>query len=256
MFNRNFITLQRYFIKFSYKGTAYHGSQIQPNAISIQEVLEDKLSRMTREEVKIVAAGRTDAGVHASEMYAHIDFETFEPDDKFLFRLNGFLPKDIAVQEFTKVKHDAHARFDAVARSYEYHITQVKNVFGDETQYYIKQTLDVDAMNEACKVLFEYTDFEAFSKLHSDVFTFNCEIKEAVWKQSGDTLIFKISADRFLRNMVRAIVGTLLKVGKGQLDNQGLRDVIESKNRGNAGESVPAKGLFLTRVSYPDTVFI
>jgi len=248
--------LQRYFIKFSYKGTNYHGSQIQPNAISIQEVLEDRLSRMTREEVKIVAAGRTDAGVHAGEMYAHIDFESFEPDEKFLFRLNGFLPKDIAVQGFYKVDSNAHARFDAMARSYEYHITPLKNVFGEDTQYYIKQSLDVDAMNSACKVLFEYSDFEAFSKLHSDVFTFNCEIKEACWEVSGNTLIFKISADRFLRNMVRAIVGTLLKIGKGQLDNQGLRDVIESKNRGKAGESVPAKGLFLTKVSYPDTIFI
>lgn len=248
--------MQRFFIKFSYKGTAYHGSQIQPNAISIQEVLEDKLSRMTREEVKIVAAGRTDAGVHATEMYAHVDFKNFIPDDKFLFRLNGFLPKDIAVQKFYKVKEDAHARFDATARSYEYHITQEKNVFGDDTQYYIKQNLDVQAMNEACKVLFEYTDFESFSKLHSDVFTFNCDIKEAHWEVRDHILVFKISADRFLRNMVRAIVGTLLKVGKGQLDAKGLRDVIESKSRGKAGESVPAKGLFLTKVSYPDTIFI
>jgi len=248
--------VQRYFIKFSYKGTAYHGSQIQPNAISIQEVLEDRLSRMTRQEVKIVAAGRTDAGVHASEMYAHIDFKNFEPDEKFRFRLNGFLPKDIAVQSFNKVKADAHARFDAVARSYEYHITQEKNVFGEHTKHYIKQTLDVDAMNEASKVLFEYNDFEAFSKLHSDVYTFNCTITHAEWEVVGESLVFKISADRFLRNMVRAIVGTLLKVGKGQLDPQGLRDVIESKSRGNAGESVPAKGLFLTEVSYPDTVFI
>lgn len=248
--------MQRYFIKFSYKGTAYHGSQIQPNAISIQEVLEDKLSRMTRSEVKLVAAGRTDAGVHAKEMYAHIDFESFEPDQKFIFRLNGFLPKDIAVQKFLKVESEAHARFDAISRSYEYHITQSKNVFAEDTQYYIKQNLDINAMNTACKVFFEYTDFEAFSKLHSDVYTFNCTIKEAFWEKTGDSLIFKISADRFLRNMVRAIVGTLLKVGKGQLDIQGLRDVIESKSRGKAGESVPAKGLFLTEVSYPDTIFI
>lgn len=247
--------MQRYFIKFSYKGTGYHGSQIQPNAISIQEVLEDKLSRMLREQVKIVAAGRTDAGVHASEMYAHIDLNSFEPDEKFLFRLNGFLPKDIAVQQFLKVKEDTHARFAATARSYEYHITQCKNVFGYETQHYIKQSLDVDAMNRACEILFEYTDFEAFSKLHSDVFTFNCDIKEAIWERTSYGLVFKISADRFLRNMVRAIVGTMLQVGKGQLDIQGLRDVIESKNRGNAGESVPAKGLFLTKVSYPDTIF-
>lgn len=246
--------MPRFFIQFSYQGTHYHGSQIQPNAISIQEVLEDRLSKMTRTQIRIVAAGRTDAGVHAKEMFAHFEMDHFEFDQKFLFRLNGFLPKDIAVQFIFEVAKDAHARFDATARSYEYHIARKKDVFGEFTTYFVKQDLNVELMNKACEILFQYTDFEAFSKLHSDVFTFNCDIKKAFWEVKENTLVFHITANRFLRNMVRAIVGTLLRIGKEQLTLEEFKAVIESKNRGNAGESVPAKGLFLTHVEYPESI--
>jgi tRNA pseudouridine38-40 synthase len=248
--------MSRYFIKFQYKGTNYHGSQIQPDAISVQEVLEDKISILTREKIQLVFAGRTDAGVHASEMWAHVDFSEFIPDDNFIYRINKFLPKDIAILNVFKVTKDAHARFSAIARTYHYFITTQKNIF-NPNQYLYQKKLNLDKMNEAGKALFNHKDFEAFSRTHTDVNTFICSIKKAEWKKEKDnTLVFTVKADRFLRNMVRAIVGTMLLVGEEKISIKEFNDIIKSKNRSKAGASAPAHGLFLSEVSYPQEIFL
>lgn len=244
----------RYFIVFSYFGKSYHGWQIQPNAITVQEVLEDALSKLLRQDVSVVGAGRTDAGVHAKQMYAHFDFEKEFDVDELVYRLNALLPEDIAVTEIRAVKEDAHARFDAVERTYEYWITQKKNPFYSDSAHYIKHPLDVRAMNEAARLLLEHRDFECFSKSNTDVRTFNCDVKRAEWTVDADKLVFTIVADRFLRNMVRAIVGTLIEVGIGKSDLEYVRNVLKSKDRSLAGPSVPAKGLYLTKISYPESL--
>lgn len=246
----------KYFIYFSYCGSAYCGWQVQPNATSVQEVLTQALRTILREKIHIVAAGRTDAGVHAKEMVAH-----FEVNDKIdnsqilVYKLNSLLPKDIAISEIRKVNHDAHARFDAIARAYEYHIIDKKNVFLEPYAMRIHQKLDIARMNQAATTLFDYTDFTSFSKLHTDVKTNNCLIKYAHWEEKDGRLIFTIIANRFLRNMVRAIVGTLIEVGMKKITIQDFKHIIEAKNRCKAGSSVPAKGLFLTKVTYPDNIF-
>ena len=198
----------RYFIKFSYKGTNYHGWQYQPNATSVQETLTKALCVVLNSELEIMGAGRTDTGVHAKEMFAHFDFDKEIEAQALIHKLNSFLPKDIAVSDVIPVHEDAHARFDATKRTYEYHINTAKNVFLEELSWYYHQKLDVNLMNEAAKILLKHTDFQCFSKVHTDVNTFNCKISEAYWKEANNQLIFTISADRFLRNMVRAIVGT------------------------------------------------
>ncbi|MGB0427439.1 MAG: tRNA pseudouridine(38-40) synthase TruA [Flavobacteriales bacterium] len=247
---------QRYFIHYSYKGTRYHGSQSQPKVATVQDVLEDCLTKFCREPLKITAAGRTDAGVHAKAMWAHVDFKNFRPDANAVYRLNRFLPIDIALHSITKVRPEAHARFDAKSRSYTYKIVQEKAVFHYDFAHLEREPLDVELMNQACELLFEYHDFECFSKVHTDVNTFNCKIMKAIWVQNEDHLLFTIQADRFLRNMVRAIVGTLIRVGKHQTNLKQFRQIIESKNRSLAGESVPAKALILTKVEYPKDLFI
>lgn len=241
----------RYFIKLAYKGTNYFGWQYQPDAISVQETLNKALSTLLRINIDILGAGRTDSGVHAKEMFAHFDYETEIYTEKLVYKLNSFLPKDIAVFEIIKVHDEAHARFDATKRTYEYHIHTKKNAFECDDSWYYSLPLDVEKMNEACKILFEYIDFECFSKTHTDVNTFNCKIFEANWKQNEDKLVFTISADRFLRNMVRAIVGTMINIGSGKVSLNDFRKIIESKNRGKAGFSVPAHGLYLTKIEYP-----
>lgn len=241
----------RYFIKLAYKGTNYFGWQYQPDAISVQETLNKALSTLLRINIDILGAGRTDSGVHAKEMFAHFDYETDIDTEKLVYKLNSFLPKDIAVFEIIKVQDEAHARFDATKRTYEYHIHTKKNAFECNDSWYYSLPLDVEKMNEACKILFEYIDFECFSKTHTDVNTFNCKIFEANWKQNEDKLVFTISADRFLRNMVRAIVGTMINIGSGKVSLNDFRKIIESKNRGKAGFSVPAHGLYLTKIEYP-----
>lgn len=241
----------RYFIKFAYNGKNYFGYQIQPNAISVQETLEKALSLMLKEDITIVGAGRTDSGVHAKEMYAHFDFDTDFDNIKIIKKLNSFLPKDIVIYDVFKVDNEAHARFDATRRTYEYDIHTYKDAFINESSWYQHQELDINKMNEACKVLFEYTDFECFSKVNTDVHTFNCKIYEANWQQNGNHLKFTISADRFLRNMVRAIVGTMINIGIGKVSINDFRSIIESKDRGKAGFSVPAHGLYLVKVEYP-----
>ncbi|MHB9054833.1 MAG: tRNA pseudouridine(38-40) synthase TruA [Paludibacteraceae bacterium] len=248
---------RRYFIYFSFNGGAYAGWQIQPNGISVQEVMQKVFSTILREDIEIVAAGRTDAGVHASCMVAHVDIEKeLPPLPDFINKLNSFLPKDIAIKKIIEVRKDAHARFDAISRRYEYHVILNKSVFLNEFTMRIFHPLNFDAMNQAAEILYEYTDFTSFSKLHTDVKTNNCKITYAKWKKHDDRWIFTIEANRFLRNMVRAIVGTLLEVGRGKLTIDDFSKIIESKNRCNAGISVPAKGLFLVNVDYPDNLVI
>jgi len=240
----------RYFIKFSYKGTNYHGWQYQPNATSVQETLTKALSVVLNSELEIMGAGRTDTGVHAKEMFGHFDFEKKIEIPTLIHKLNSFLPKDIAVSDIIPVKAEAHARFDATKRTYEYHVNTTKNVFLEELSWYYHQKLDLDLMNEAGKILLKHRDFQCFSKVHTDVNTFNCKISEAYWKEENNQLVFTISADRFLRNMVRAIVGTLVYVGLGKITLEDFNAIIESKDRGKAGFSVPAHGLYLTGIKY------
>lgn len=242
----------RYFIYLSYDGTNYHGWQIQPNGISVQETLMRALYTFLRVEVEVVGAGRTDAGVHAACMVAHFDFDAYPLNpDVVTEKLNRILPPDIAVQKVIPVKPDAHARFDATARTYKYYITTAKNPFDRQYRYRLQHTPNFDAMNLAAQALFDYTDFTSFSKLHTDAKTNNCRITHARWTQIDEvTWVFTITADRFLRNMVRAIVGTLLEVGRGKLTLNDFRAVIEKKDRCSAGTSVPGQALFLVDVEY------
>ncbi|GMN10795.1 tRNA pseudouridine(38-40) synthase TruA [Croceitalea sp. MTPC9] len=244
----------RYFIQFAYFGKAYHGWQNQPNAVTVQQVLEEGLSTLLRSKVAVVGAGRTDAGVHAKEMFAHFDHQDIANSSELVHRLNNYLPTDILVKSIFDVHEEAHARFDALERTYEYWITQDKNPFLFDAAHYIWKSLDVDSMNKAAENLLDYEDFECFSKSNTDVKTFICKVKKAVWKLEDHKLIFTITADRFLRNMVRAIVGTLLDVGLGKITPETIKEIIESKDRGRAGVSVPAKGLYLTKVLYPKTI--
>ena len=248
---------RRYFIRFAYDGTAYCGWQVQPNGLSVQEVLTKALCTILRtEDIEIVAAGRTDAGVHARNMVAHFDVEDRLPAGLDLVnKLNSLLPSDISVIEIREVKPEVHARFDALSRRYEYHLVLQKDVFRHPFAMRIYNPLDFNRMNEAAKILFEYSDFTSFSKLHTDVKTNNCKIMAARWEQREDEWIFVVEADRFLRNMVRAIVGTLLEVGRGKMTLDEFRQVIDAKNRCNAGSSVPAKGLFLVEVAYPENIY-
>jgi tRNA pseudouridine38-40 synthase len=241
----------RYFIQLSYKGTLYFGWQIQPNAVSVQEVLQKTLSTVLRENVSVIGAGRTDTGVHASFYILHFDLTNkITEHERLIYQLNRFLPPDIAIQKIWEVDKDLHARFSAISRTYKYFISTKKNPFQSETAFLYTGFLDIDKMNDAAHVLFGYSDFTSFSKLHTDVKTNNCKIYEAAWKQENDHLVFTIKADRFLRNMVRAIVGTLLEVGKGKITIDDFKNIIESKNRGSAGTSVPAQGLFLVDIEY------
>src|SRR5690606_1596016 len=240
----------RYFIEFSYHGKNYFGYQIQPREITVQQELEKALSTLLREEIKTTGAGRTDTGVHAKKMYAHFDTET-AVEDNLTYRLNSFLPQDIAVSRIFKVRDDLHARFDASFRTYEYYISLAKDPFSQDFSWQIRnRTLDIGKMNEACQILFEYEDFTSFSKLHTDNKTNNCKIYKAFWEQNGNELKFTVSADRFLRNMVRAIVGTMVEIGNGKVQPADLRKIIEAKDRSFAGTSAPAQGLFLVDIGY------
>lgn len=246
----------RFFIELSYNGKAYHGWQNQPNAISVQEVLEKALSTILKTNISIVGAGRTDTGVHASQMFAHFEYDNNFIVKDLVFKLNSYLPKDIAIHNIFEVQPKAHARFDAISRTYHYKIATVKEVFEFDYAYQVLQSLDVEAMNQACKILFDYKDFQCFSKSNTDVKTYHCDIKEAFWSKKESQLLFTISADRFLRNMVRAIVGTMINVGLGKLKPDDLHHIIKSKDRGQAGFSVPAHGLYLVEVGYPKDIRI
>ncbi len=245
--------LFRYFLQLAYKGTHFHGWQIQPNAETVQSHVNKTLSILLHENIETTGAGRTDSGVHARYFIAHFDSQ--QPDlhknNSLIHQINSILPHDIALQKIFRVNNDAHARFDAISRTYEYYISRVKDPFIREYSYYLSGTLDREKMNEAAGILFEYTDFTSFSKLHSDAGTNNCRIIEAGWDTVDSGIRFVIKADRFLRNMVRAIVGTLIDVGRNKITLIDFRDIIEQKDRGRAGYSVPAQGLFLTEIKYP-----
>ncbi len=241
----------RYFIKLSFKGTNYHGWQVQDNAVSVQSVLDHALSLLLKENIVSTGAGRTDTGVHAKEFYAHFDtIEEKKIDTNLIGRLNIFLPKDITVFSIYSVNEKLHARFDAIARTYEYHIHLKKDPFLDQLSNYVYKKLDVAKMNEAAQLLVQYKDFKCFSKSRTQVNNFICDIKSAEWKQEDHRLIFTIKANRFLRNMVRAIVGTLLEIGSEEITIEDLKKIIESGDRSNAGESVAACGLYLTKIDY------
>lgn len=243
---------QRYFIELAYNGTAYHGWQAQPNAITVQELLNKALGTILRQPIETTGCGRTDTGVHATEFFAHfdlsMDYGLWTMDTR---GLNSLLPYDIAVKRIIPVHADAHARFDATRRSYQYRIHFGKDPFKHGFSWLLRDRPDIELMNRAAGIMMEYTDFSCFSKSNTQVFTNNCKISRAEWVDNGDTIVFHISADRFLRNMVRAIVGTLLMVGRREIEPEAVRDIIESKNRSNAGTSVPACGLYLTEVKYP-----
>ena len=251
-----FQIMPRYFLKLAYNGSNYHGWQIQDNAPSVQETINTAISTQTGFEINLSGCGRTDTGVHAREFYAHFDLDkTIDDREKFVFKLNSFLPSDIVIFDLIPVHPEANARFDALSRTYEYHITRSKDPFRNDLAYSLFGDLDIEKMNVAIEILKEYTDFTSFSKLHTQVKTNNCKITEAYWKQNEDLLVFNITADRFLRNMVRAIVGTLLEIGKGKSNIEYLRKIINAKDRSKAGFSVPAQGLYLTKIQYPKTIF-
>ena len=246
----------RYFLELAYKGTDFHGWQEQPNAVSVQNTIENALSLLLKKPTKITGAGRTDAGVHAKQMFAHFDSEPIVDLMELKRRLNSFLNADIVIHNIYNVTHQAHARFDAISRSYEYHIHKEKNPFLQDLSWYFSLPLDMEAMNKAAQSLLSFKDFKSFSKSKTDVKTYICKIEKAYWKKTDKQLIFHITADRFLRNMVRAIVGTLIDLGLGKINYEKFIEIIESKDRTKAGFSVPAEGLYLTRIIYPQKIFI
>lgn len=248
--------MPRFFFEISYNGTHYAGWQSQLNAKGVQEVVENALSKLLRQDIEIVGSGRTDAGVHCEQQFFHVDVEQELEASLFLGRLNAFLPKDIAIQTVQRVKEDAHARYGATERSYEYRITLKKNPFLEGLALHYFKSLDVQTMNQAAALLVGQQDFESFSKVKTDVSNFRCDVRVAEWRQNEEILVFHISANRFLRGMVRAIVGTLLDVGAGKLTVKDFEAILEARDRKRAGMNAAPYGLFLTKVSYPESLFI
>jgi tRNA pseudouridine38-40 synthase len=247
---------RRYFIYLSFNGTTFHGWQIQPNGNSVQEELEKALSTLLQEKIAVVGAGRTDAGVHAKLMVAHFETDNNFVIDKFIYNLNNMLPKFISILGLREVDLDFHARFDALSRTYEYHITPNKDPFKAEISHFYKRKMDLNLMNNAAQQLLGKKDFSCFSKSKTQTFTNDCDLQKAEWTEKNGLFIFEIKANRFLRNMVRAVVGTLLEVNEGRRNAESIPELIASKNRSNAGVSVPAKGLFLVDIEYPSKGFI
>jgi tRNA pseudouridine38-40 synthase len=246
----------RYFIYLKFDGSPFHGWQIQPNANSVQSELQEALSKMEQKPIDVVAAGRTDTGVHAQEMVVHFDSEKDWEKRSFIHRLNSLLCKEIAAYDLRLVKNEMHARFAATERSYVYQVSFQKDPFLVNQAYQFHGELDIDKMNMAAQHLIGEFDFSCFSKSNTQTFTNNCDIKKAVWLEKNGIFQFHITANRFLRNMVRAIVGTLVEVGEGKREINSIPDLIDSKNRSNAGPSVPAAGLFLNSIVYPKDGFI
>lgn len=244
---------KRYFVELSYNGTDFHGWQIQPNGITVQECLDKALSIYFRQEVVSLGCGRTDTGVHATQFYAHFDLQDIDSRklENAVIGVNALLPFSIAVHRIFEVANDAHARFDAIARAYKYYLHFHKDPFKVNRSWLYKGTLDVEKMNQVVQVLLRYTDFSSFSKSNTQTYTNNCRISYAKFEEQQNGLVFTIKADRFLRNMVRAIMGTMIMVGRGDIDVKEISEIIESKNRSNAGQSVPACGLYLVAVEYP-----
>tara|TARA_B100001250_G_scaffold53238_2_gene41396 strand:- start:309 stop:1055 length:747 start_codon:yes stop_codon:yes gene_type:complete len=247
----------RYFIYFSFNGKLYHGWQKQKNSITVQEKIEEALSVLLKDKIEVTGAGRTDTGVHAKEMAAHFDVNKhFENSNNFIFKLNQFLSNDIYIKSLKSVKNNAHARFDAFSRTYEYHISKEKDVFSNEYSYYLNYSLNNTRINEAIKIILNNKDFKCFTKSKTDVTNYLCNILDSKWIEYDKKHVFEITANRFLRNMVRSIVGTLIDVGLEKKTINDFRNIIMSKNRSMAGYSVPAKGLFLKRINYPKEIFI
>ena len=246
----------RYFFEISYNGTNYHGWQNQDNAVGVQEVVENALSKLLREKTGIVGSGRTDTGVHCLQQFFHADIEKEFDPAKLIQRLNAFMPKDIVIRKILKVKPNAHARYDACARTYEYRITRTKNPFLTHYAYYFFRDLDMPTMNRAAALLAGTHDFQCFSKVKTDVNHFICEVRQAFWNEKGELLVFRITANRFLRGMVRALVGTLLDVGTGKISVSEFQKIMQSKDRKNAGMNVPPEGLYLVNVKYPKRIFV
>jgi tRNA pseudouridine38-40 synthase len=248
----------RYFLFLSYKGTNFHGWQIQPDAVTVQKTLDSSLSLVLGEEIATTGAGRTDAGVHALVFCAHFDSEKQDlcSDKKLIFKLNRLLPPDIAIKSIRKVTPDSNARYSAISRTYQYYVSRIKDPFSDSSSWFIHGNIDIESMNKACSVLMRHSDFTSFSRLHSDTKTNICRIYSSEWIENGDRLVFTIRADRFLRNMVRAIVGTMIDIGFGKSDIDEFESIILAMDRCRAGKSAPAKGLFLTDIEYPQEIFI
>lgn len=246
-------SMNRYLLKLAYNGLRYHGWQIQDNAHSVQAEISDKLSILLKDNISLIGCGRTDTGVHAKQFYAHFDFANLEWDlMDLLYKLNSFLPSDIVIYDLISVDDSFNSRFTALSRTYKYYISTVKDPFSEKVSYFFTGDLNIDDMNTACKYLLDYTDFTSFSKLHTQTATNNCKIETAYFEEKDSKLVFTITANRFLRNMVRAIMGTLLEIGKGRLPIDDMSKIIESKDRSKAGFSVPAHGLFLEAVRYPN----
>lgn len=253
--------MSRYFMHLAYDGSEYFGWQIQPNERSVQQTIEHALSTLLGQEISICGAGRTDTGVHASYFIAHFDLhsadkgsvkqEVFDPQsEQFVFKLNRFLPPDIVIYKIWEVPADMHARFSATSRTYHYHISRVKPLYTRNYSLHVFGTLDTAEINRCCDLIRSTVDFTSFSKLHTDVKTNDCRIMDAQWKEDKNGYLFEIKADRFLRNMVRSLVGTLLNVGQGKLDSEGFKQIVQAKDRSQAGQSAPARGLFLVDIEY------
>ena len=256
MFNK-FTNRLRYFIELSYNGSNFHGWQCQANAISVQETIENSMQILLKQkELKIVGAGRTDTGVHAIQMFAHFDLDQNIDLKNLVFKLNSFLGKDIVIKDIKKVSKDAHARFDAVSREYKYFMTQQKDVYNPQTKYFFSKELNLRQIDEAINTIRETKNFQSFCRTKTDVKNYNCEIHNFNYDNNASELVFTISANRFLRNMVRSIIGTILDIGLMKISNKDLKNIIKKSNRIYAGPSVPAHGLFLTKVEYPENIFI
>ena len=253
--NKNGLT--RYFIYISFKGTSYHGWQVQPNSLTIQKIMDRALTLILGENISTIGAGRTDAGVHARIFCAHFDSarSSLDADKNLIFRLNRFLPHDIAVTSVRRVRPDSNARFSAISRTYKYYISLEKDPFSFDSSWYLYGEPDVESMNRASELLRGYSDFTSFAKLHSDNKTGTCRIFSARWEADGNFLVFTIKADRFLRNMVRAIVGTMIELGRRRISIEEFERIVASRDRAAAGTSAPARGLFLCDIEYPAEIF-
>lgn len=243
--------MPRYFLEIAFRGTHYHGWQLQPGAATVQGKMEEALAVLLGVEIRCVGCGRTDAGVHAHQFYLHFDTDKELNREEMVYRLNGMLDRDIAVADCLEVADDAHARFDATERTYRYFIHQKKNPFLNDRSTFVVGDLDVEKMNEVASMMTEMKDFKAFAKVNTDVKHHLCDLHHAGWTRTEDQLVFEISANRFLRNMVRAVVGTMLEVGLGKISRDEFVAIVENRDRRNAGKSVDARGLFLHQVKYP-----
>ena len=246
----------RYFFEIAYHGANYNGWQSQQNAVGVQAIVENAMTKMFRTEVHITGSGRTDTGVHCEQQFFHVDLDDKFDKENIIVRLNSFLPRDIAIHSIRQVKDDASARYDAIERTYRYQITRVKNPFLQGLSWYYFKDVEIENMNRAGAFMLGEHDFKCFSKVKTDVNHFVCDIRKAEWTERGEGLIFTISANRFLRGMVRAIVGTLLDVGTGKITHKEFVSIIQSKDRKQAGSNVPALGLYLEKVKYPARIFI